>query len=167
MVPHIPIRYTIRRWVVSFMPRSLFPPGKERGTHWIGGWCRPRAWSERCEEEKNHLPLPGIELSLSGRPALGLVNILSYPGLLKLENCKVKSLPRFIDIATWTLFIYLAFECLCRCLFLSLLHDTVSLDRVGLCNGNTSVLCSSPYGATCWPPLDFSVFFIASRGECR
>jgi len=31
------------RWVVSFTPRPLQPPGKKYpGTHWKGGWAGPR-----------------------------------------------------------------------------------------------------------------------------
>jgi hypothetical protein len=29
------------RWVVSFMPRPLYPDEKAPVTHWIGGWITP------------------------------------------------------------------------------------------------------------------------------
>jgi hypothetical protein len=52
------------RWksMVRFTPRPLYPPRKESGTHWIGGWVGPRAglwtlWSR----EKFLLHTPWIE----------------------------------------------------------------------------------------------------------
>ena len=29
-------------WVVKAMPRSILPPGKRAGTHFMGGWVDPR-----------------------------------------------------------------------------------------------------------------------------
>jgi hypothetical protein len=31
------------RWVVSFIPRPLYPRERAPGNHWIGGWVGPRA----------------------------------------------------------------------------------------------------------------------------
>jgi hypothetical protein len=53
------------RWVVSFMPRPLYPRGN-RPWYPLGRWLgRPQSRSGRCREEKNLLPLPGIEPRLS------------------------------------------------------------------------------------------------------
>jgi hypothetical protein len=38
-------------------------------THCIGGWVGPQSRSGRCGEEKNLLPLPGVEPRLLGCPA--------------------------------------------------------------------------------------------------
>jgi hypothetical protein len=55
--------------VVSFTPRSLYPPGERvLGTHWIGGWVDPRAGVEDVEKKKI-LTVPGLELRPVGRPA--------------------------------------------------------------------------------------------------
>jgi hypothetical protein len=50
-------------WVVSFMPRPLYP-----STHYIGGCVGPRAGLENMEKWK-FLPPPGFELWPLGRPA--------------------------------------------------------------------------------------------------
>jgi hypothetical protein len=46
-------------WVVSVTPRPRYPRRKRPGTHWKGGWVRPRAGLDDVE---NVLPLPGLEL---------------------------------------------------------------------------------------------------------
>jgi hypothetical protein len=43
IAPRILYLGTRRRWVVSFMPRAPYPPGRVPGIHWIGGWVGPRA----------------------------------------------------------------------------------------------------------------------------
>jgi hypothetical protein len=40
---------------------AALPPGKNPGTHQIGGWVGPRAGLDVLGEEKNLLPLPGFE----------------------------------------------------------------------------------------------------------
>jgi hypothetical protein len=43
----------------------------------------------------------------------------------------------------------------------------ISLDVVGVCNGNTEAYSVRIPAELRWPRLDFSVFFIVSQGECR
>jgi hypothetical protein len=57
------------RWVVSFTPRALYPPGESTpGTLWIWGWVGPRAGLDDREKRKI-LPPPGLEPRPLGRPA--------------------------------------------------------------------------------------------------
>jgi hypothetical protein len=56
------------RWVVSFAPRPLYPPGERvPSTHWIGCYAGPRGGLDDVERRKI-LPLPGLELRPLGRP---------------------------------------------------------------------------------------------------
>jgi hypothetical protein len=52
---------TRRRWVVSFTPRPLYPPGKIPRYPSDRRLVEPQSRSERGGEEKNSQPLPGLE----------------------------------------------------------------------------------------------------------
>jgi hypothetical protein len=74
------------RWVVSFMPRPLYPQEKAPGTHWIGGWVKPRAGLDEMEKRK-FLTLLGLELRPLGRPARSeSLYRLRYPGSYKIQQ---------------------------------------------------------------------------------
>jgi hypothetical protein len=64
------------KWVVSFMPRSLYPRERSPDIHWIGGWVGLKAILQAVEKIKT---CPSRE-SIPGRPARGpLLYRLSYP----------------------------------------------------------------------------------------
>jgi hypothetical protein len=46
----------------EFHSPATLHPCKEKGVYRIGGWVGPRESLDSFEEEKNFLPLPGIEL---------------------------------------------------------------------------------------------------------
>jgi hypothetical protein len=58
--PHFLGLGTNWRWVFSFTPRPLYPPGKSPSTHWIRGWVVPRASLDTMEKWK-FLTLPELE----------------------------------------------------------------------------------------------------------
>jgi hypothetical protein len=60
------------RWMVSFTPLSLYPQGNSPLYRGLAG---PRNLSERCGEEKNVIPLSGIDPRLFARRAHSLVAI--------------------------------------------------------------------------------------------
>jgi hypothetical protein len=71
------------KWVVSFMPRPLYPRERALGTHCIRGWVDPRAGLNDIEKWK-FLTLPGLQLWPLGRPARSQsLYRLRYPGALK------------------------------------------------------------------------------------
>jgi hypothetical protein len=47
------------RWVVRFTPRTIYPLGKSRSCHCIGGWVGPIVALDAVE--KREITLPGIE----------------------------------------------------------------------------------------------------------
>jgi hypothetical protein len=47
--------------VGSFTPRSLYPQGKSPWCPFNRRLCGPQSWSGYGGEEKNSLPLPGLE----------------------------------------------------------------------------------------------------------
>jgi hypothetical protein len=60
--------------------KSLYPRGKNSGTHWIGGWVPPGPiWTRWQSEKLRSMPLPGIN---TGRPDHSLVSILTELPLL-------------------------------------------------------------------------------------
>jgi hypothetical protein len=66
--PHFLDLVTSGRLVVSFTPRPLYPQGRARVTHWIGGWVDPRAGLDDMEKIK-FLNLPELEIRPLSRPA--------------------------------------------------------------------------------------------------
>jgi hypothetical protein len=54
-------------WLAS-RPGRFTPGERAPGTHWIGGWVKPRAGLDDVEKRK-FLTLPGLELRPLGRPA--------------------------------------------------------------------------------------------------
>lgn len=48
------------RWLVSFMPRPPYPPGKNSGTHFIGSWVGPRDGFD--VSENGQIPCPSWDL---------------------------------------------------------------------------------------------------------
>jgi hypothetical protein len=51
---------TRRKWVVSFMPWPLFPPGRKPSIHWIGKWVNPRANLDILERKKKSIMFASI-----------------------------------------------------------------------------------------------------------
>jgi hypothetical protein len=51
------------KWVISFMPRPLYPGERALGTHWMGGWVGPRAGLDDMGKWK-FLTILGVELSI-------------------------------------------------------------------------------------------------------
>jgi hypothetical protein len=49
------------RWLVSFIPRQLYPRERAPGTHWIGSWVGPRAVLDAVVKRK--IPSPHRELN--------------------------------------------------------------------------------------------------------
>jgi hypothetical protein len=53
------------RWVVSFMPRPLYPQGKRTCYPLVRRFGRPQSRSGRDGEEENSQPLPILELPIT------------------------------------------------------------------------------------------------------
>jgi hypothetical protein len=64
--------------VVSFTPRTLYPQGKNPGTHWIRGWVGPRAGPDTVVKRKIPSPCRDSDPRLWS-PESSTVP-LSYPG---------------------------------------------------------------------------------------
>jgi hypothetical protein len=59
---------------MSFMLCLFYPQGKFPNIHWIGGWVGPTAGLD-TGNEKNILPVAGIEPRFLGHPGCSLVAI--------------------------------------------------------------------------------------------
>jgi hypothetical protein len=66
--PHILDFGISSRWVVSFMPRPLYPRENRSLYHWIRGGVGPRTGLDDVKN-REFLPLPGLELRLLCRSA--------------------------------------------------------------------------------------------------
>jgi hypothetical protein len=77
------------RWVVSFTPRSLYPPRKIPSIHWIGGWVGPRAVLDAVVKRKIPIPLQEsnprtlIVQPIAQRCTNWAITVLVYEGLSK------------------------------------------------------------------------------------
>jgi len=49
------------RWKINFTFRPFYIPGRNLGTHWIGGWSTPELVAESFADEKHLLYLPGFD----------------------------------------------------------------------------------------------------------
>lgn len=82
------------RWVVNIRPWLLYPPGKNPGTRWIGGWGIPRTGLDILDIRKclatsiiqtpdHPAPLHGwwyIFISIEEWPAVSAHSLLSFSG---------------------------------------------------------------------------------------
>jgi hypothetical protein len=77
------------KWSVS-RPCRFAPGGRSPGSHWIGGWVRPRASLDDLNKRK-FLSLPGLKLRPLGKPVRSQsLCRLSYPGCLGRRKSKPK-----------------------------------------------------------------------------
>jgi hypothetical protein len=72
-------------------PASLYPLGKDAGSHWTGDWMGPRACLETEARGKILTPLPGIEHGSPCSPVRGqTLFCLSYAGSSSKREIAVK-----------------------------------------------------------------------------
>jgi hypothetical protein len=94
MTPYILNLGTRWRWVVSFMPRLLYPQGKNLRYPLNRRLGALHSRSGRGVEVKNSQPPPGIEPQSFDRPARSQsLYRLSYHALIYLSRCKGKVVP--------------------------------------------------------------------------
>jgi hypothetical protein len=97
--PHFHDLGTSWKWVVSFIPRPLYPRERAPSTHCIGGWVDPRGGLDDTEKWK-FLTLPGLELRPLGRPSD--FKLWNYILLINVIICSRKIISRCtVPVTPW------------------------------------------------------------------
>jgi hypothetical protein len=77
-------------WSTS-CPGRFTPGERAHGTHWIGGWVRPRADLDDVEK-RNYLTLPGLELRTISHPPRNQLLYRLGTRLIRVFHCTFQPL---------------------------------------------------------------------------
>jgi hypothetical protein len=95
------------RWVVSFILLLLHPWKRAPGTHWIGGWVRPRVDLDSVEKRKilhcweSNLGRPASSLSLCQLQKQRRQSLISILFIIKYNTSSVTEIMKFV-CSKWT-----------------------------------------------------------------